>query len=241
MRTAGFRLRSFPLNRFLGPRLIDGVTGIVILGTLGIGIWVWFAMNDQSLLGSPDSLQPFSSSELRPSQEVKSSTTNSMAASDRPPASNDPVWQRPLQFGFRQRSAPMEKQVAPPVIAVTPPAQPTRPPVSHLGLRLLGTVLEHDRSMLIAMDRTGRLDFRNVGAELALEPSGIHIDSISKEFVLVSYQGKSREWRLGELLSFETESAHHSPAGTNREANPAPRMSIEDELERINRVPGTDP
>jgi hypothetical protein len=152
------------------------------------------------------------------------------------------IWTRPLQFGFRERLPP-KPLPAPAEMPRSTPATVHTPIHVDLGLRLVGTVIEEGRSTLIAIDRLGKLDFRKQGDTLELEPNGVHIESIANGSARVTYQGQSLDWYLGQSLSVAPSGASIPQQPTPPSMLPTPRtkMSVEEELEMINRVPGTDP
>jgi hypothetical protein len=114
------------------------------------------------------------------------------------------IWGRSLQNGFRAEAPTTIAPPKPPIVEAVAPAVSPPPAISDLGLRLVGTILEEGRSMAIAIDGSGTLDFRGEGDLLRLQPDGIRIDKVSKESVLVSYQGKSSTWQMGQSLQFQT-------------------------------------
>ncbi|MEQ1824847.1 MAG: hypothetical protein ABL921_02845 [Pirellula sp.] len=158
-------------------------------------------------------------------------------------ANDENVWNRPLQVGFREK--PPKPSTLPAIESVPSPiVSLPRPASLDLGLRLVGTVLETGRSMAIAIDQKGKLDFRNEGEPLQLEPAGVRIDAVAAKSVRVTYQGKSVEWGLGQSLSIASEpnaliqpSVRLTPQPTSKKMS----IEIEEELDRINRVPSDPP
>ncbi len=149
-------------------------------------------------------------------------------------------WARPLQSGFREPVQPQMPPAAPlvvtPKIAPSPrKIQPAAVPI--LGLRLIGTVVEAGRSLAIASDAQGQLDFRGVGDSFQLEPSGVKLVSIASDSVTVSVDGESTTWRLGEPLAATRSSI--DAMLDKQSATPEPRppvspLNLEEELRRLN-------
>jgi hypothetical protein len=155
-----------------------------------------------------------------------------------PVSFDDALWSRPLQYGFRDKVDLSPEPVAMP--SPSPPVVPlARTLVKDLGLRLVGTAIEAGQSIAIVVDQQGKLDFRKEGEELSLQPSGVRIESVLAKSVRISYLGQTREWGLGQPLTWETQTTIHEP-NTPSSVNPSkPKMSIEDELERMNRAEGS--
>jgi hypothetical protein len=66
--------------------------------------------------------------------------------------------------------------------------------------------------MAIAIDGMGTLDFRGEGDLLRLQPDGVRIDKVSRDYVLVSYQGESSNWKMGQTLQFQSAAIHNQPS-----------------------------
>ncbi len=132
---------------------------------------------------------------------------------------------RPLQGSPRLSTSNsgvgVEKRVAAkPPIAV-PPKPMVKMPLSTrsskaLDLRLLGTVVEPGRSVLISEKETGVIDFHAEGQTIAIgdvsvsagkrdqEPDsdrGVRIDSIGAGWAWVTYRGHRSRWEVGQPLA----------------------------------------
>ena len=150
-------------------------------------------------------------------------------------------WVRPLQYGFRSPVESDTAMVEVPVDTEPDPAmqlaQPTAPS-RDLGLRLVGTVIEPNRSTAIVMDQIGNLDFCLEQQSIQLEPSGIVVSRISDAFIEVDVQGTLHKWTLGQSLTIGSSASpvsqpyKPSPAKVDGVA-PAP-VNLDDELERLN-------
>ena len=150
-------------------------------------------------------------------------------------------WVRPLQYGFRSpveaNTAMVEAPIDPEPDPAMQLAQPTAPS-RDFGLRLVGTVIEPNRSTAIVMDQIGNLDFCLEQQSIQLEPSGIVVSRISDAFIEVDVQGTLHKWTLGQSLTIGSSASpvsqpyKPSPAKVDGVA-PAP-VNLDDELERLN-------
>ena len=239
----------------------------VISAAATVGGWDWFSLWQEDSQSQTDSAnirgdRPATSSDIagkaKKEAENKDAISHAMASD---------VWGRSLQHGFRLESSASTAPPKPPVTeanaeAIAPPPPPA---INDLGLRLVGTILEEGRSMAIAIDGLGTLDFRGEGDLLRLQPDGVRIDKVSKESVLVSYQGKSSNWQMGQSLQFQVAAIVKNPqpmapaTGSDSLDNdsldsasnsmsldqpntPAPaKMSVEDELDMLNDSAPMDP
>jgi len=236
----------------------------VISAAAAVGGWGWFSLwqEDFQAQSQTDSAnlrgdRPATSSDI--ASEAKNEAENKDAISH---AMASDVWGRSLQHGFRLESSASTAPPKPPVVEANAEAMapPPLPAINDLGLRLVGTVLEEGRSMAIAIDGLGTLDFRREGDLLRLQPDGVRIDKVSKESVLVSYQGKSSNWQMGQSLQFQVAGIAMPPEpmvpamdSTSLDSTsnsmsldqpniPAPaKMSVEDELESLNGLTPLDP
>ncbi len=174
--------------------------GIVSAAAL-IGGWGWFSQwqEDSRLEQERDSGSIKANRGSMPSDPkigVESKPIgDNVAASD--------IWGRSLQHGFRAEASTPVAPPKLPIVEAVVPVVPPPPATTDLGLRLVGTVLEEGRSMAIAIDGLGTLDFRGEGDLLRLQPDGVRIDKVSRESVLVSYQGQSSTWQMGQSLQFQ--------------------------------------
>jgi hypothetical protein len=150
-------------------------------------------------------------------------------------------WVRPLQYGFR---TPVEATTAMAEVPIEPepdtamqlvqPIAPSR----DLGLKLVGTVIEANRSTAIVMDQIGNLDFCLEQQSIQLEPSGIFVSRISDAFIEVDVQGTLHKWTLGQSLTIGSPT---SPVSQPHKSSPAkvdgvepPPVNLDEELERLN-------
>jgi len=242
-----------------------------ISAAAAVGGWGWFSLwqEDFQAQTQTDSAnlrsdRPATSSDI--ASKAKNEAENKDAISH---AMASDVWGRSLQHGFRLESSAFTTPPKQPVVeanaeAIAPPPPPP-PAINDLGLRLVGTVLEEGRSMAIAIDGLGTLDFRGEGDLLRLQPDGVRIDKVSKESVLVSYQGKSSNWQMGQSLQFQVaasvknpqpmapatgsdsldndslDSASNSMSLDQPNTPASAKMSVEDELDMLNDSAPLDP
>ncbi len=229
---------------------IDRATAAALVGALAVGLWGWFAASGLTVQSIESARAHDGGASGDGIKNDNTSTAKSFSTSQSP--SNEPtradahLWTRKLQSGFRIKSTS-------PVVQTPPKAEPSPPitnsmpapatPTLEFGLRLVGTVIEKGGSMAIAIDRAGKLDFCREGAMLQLQPEGIRIESVSNDFVCVSYRGQSSNWPMGQTLQMTQGAlpATDSPAipsiPSNADANaPAKKTKSEllDELEMIN-------
>jgi hypothetical protein len=105
-------------------------------------------------------------------------------------------------------------------------------------IRLVGTVIEAGRSMAIAIDGQGKLDFRNEGEMLQLEPAGIQITKVSADAIRVTYQGVESNWQIGQPLTItQTNILDQKPIDMEEHVQPIQKkrkMTVEEELEMMN-------
>jgi hypothetical protein len=150
-------------------------------------------------------------------------------------------WVRPLQHGFRSpveaNAAMVEAPIDPEPDPAMQLAQPTAPS-RDFGLRLVGTVIEPNRSTAIVMDQIGNLDFCLEQQSIQLEPSGIFVSHISDAFVEVNVQGTLHKWTLGQSLTISnppsTVSQPYKPIPAKVDGvAPAP-VNLDEEMERLN-------
>ena len=103
------------------------------------------------------------------------------------------LWDRPLA-GPLYDPPPVDPKPAPPV---QPEPEP-EPEPTPLEVRLVGTIIEAGRSMAIVTDASGKIDLKQVGGVLDLEPPGIRVDQIEAETVTVSFQGAQSRLKMEE-------------------------------------------
>lgn len=178
--------------------------GIIFTAAL-VGGWGWFSQwQEDSQLEQPSNSAIIKTSRALNPSDLSSKSKDELESSAKVGslASLD-IWGRSLQHGFRAEASTTVASPKPQIVEAVVPVIPPPPVISDLGLRLVGTVLEEGRSMAIAIDGSGTLDFRGEGDLLRLQPDGVRIDKVSKESVLVSYQGKSSTWQKGQTLQFQ--------------------------------------
>jgi len=218
-------------------RTMNITTAGMLVGAVGVGLLGWFAdgYSVVGLSGAENTLEQgrrFSTAGNDASD--RASTIESLLASE--------IWSRPLQAGFQIAQTQFET-VPKPLIDPTPhPAVPQDAVVLDLGLRLVGTVVEQGKSMAIAIDRQGKLDFRGEGDEFQLVPEGVHVDAILIDSIRVSFQGQASTWRLGQSLTIDAAASALSAPAVDAAAPAidaaAPArsrpMSIQEELNSLN-------
>ena len=111
---------------------------------------------------------------------------------------------------------------------------PQRTASPDVGLRLVGTVIEQGRSIAIAIDRAGKLDFCREGDSLELEPEGVRVESVFDNSVRVSFKGQASIWLMGQSLRFESEEPVPFAGPAPIESRNQSKMTLEEELELIN-------
>ncbi|MCY2974806.1 MAG: hypothetical protein NTW52_09110 [Planctomycetota bacterium] len=179
--------------------------GVISAAAL-VGGWGWFShLQEDSKFEQPSESTSIKASRALNPSDITSKSKNELEsnANSGSVASLD-IWGRSLQHGFRAEASTTIVPPKPPIVEAVAPVIPPPPAINDLGLRLVGTVLEEGRSMAIAIDGSGTLDFRGEGDLLRLQPDGVRIDKVSKGSVLVSYQGKSSTWQMGQSLQFQT-------------------------------------
>jgi len=202
------------------------------------GAWGWLASLDSFDLDAPSLGRP-RTTYSRPEFDGRSARLQINES----PSIATTVWTRSLQNGFRIpktiEKLATEARVA---TAVQKADSSEMAMTEDLGLRLVGTVIEEGRSMAIVIDKQGRLDFRSVGETLQLVPEGVKIESVSANLVNASYKGLICSWALGQSLKLNSRNGvdeSKKPAPTA--LKPIPKMSIDEELDQINRNPRVDP
>lgn len=207
----------------------------ILCAAIGVVVWGWIAdgrIAEQQLKGESRinhsrtvPVAPGSGSQSEISKESK-------GLSD--------IWSRRLQSGFRAKSTqPIAELMMPAKVSVQNAMASTRSTRADIGLRLVGTVIEKGRSMAIAIDRLGKLDFCYEGNSIQLEPEGVRVESIDADFVRVSFQGKSSTWLMGQSLRFESDVGDETvvlptDAAESIPLRTMPKLNIEEELDRIN-------
>ena len=207
-------------------------TAGMFAGAVGVGLLGWFT-DGYGVAGLSEA-----DNALKQGRRLSAASSAAPSAS---PSSFDSlmaseIWTRPLQVGFQTTATQSETTPKPQLIAPTPqPVVPQRPAVSDLGLRLVGTVVEQGKSMAIAIDRQGKLDFRGEGDLFQLVPEGIRIDAVLVDSIRVSFQGQASTWRLGQSLTFDSV-VSPLPVEAVETATPqeSRKMSIQEELNSLN-------
>ena len=230
------------INRFL-----NRTTAGILSAAVCVGVWGWMA--DGYIVEKTDRSNSNSkvsrNGPVATNKDIRSrSSDEQLVASEL--LNTSEIWNRSLQSGFQAKSTssialPMTSPVAPRPNVVIPKASP------DVGLRLVGTVIEQGRSIAIAIDQAGKLDFCREGDSLQLEPEGVHVESVSDKSVRVSFKGQASTWLMGQSLRFESDERNPnqpkgvSPRLSNEVPVPTqsptqPKMSLEEELDLINGV-----
>ena len=105
-------------------------------------------------------------------------------------------WQQRLR-GPLVDPAPKPKPRPRPV--VTAPAKPRpapRPVAPKIALSLVGTILEHDRTVGVFSDPSGNVDMKPVGEVLDLQPEGIRVDAVDQTSATVSLAGQQTQLKM---------------------------------------------
>ena len=227
-------------------RTMNRTAAGIIAASVGVGVWGWLA--DGHIIEK--SAQDNSIAIKSPNGPVAGSRDTRTQSPDEPLVASE-IWARRLQSGFQTKSSssvmePMTSVVAPRTNVVIPQRSTT----PDVGLRLVGTVIEHGRSIAIAIDRAGKLDFCREGDSLQLKPEGVRVESVSDNSVRVSFKGQASTWLMGQSLRFESEDPSEpqgvSPRFSTEIIDPPgsrnqPKMSLEEELELINGVQSSVP
>ena len=245
MKLVSLRRPSFPLNNRTTDnsvtktrRTMNRSAAGMVLAAIAVGFWGWTSSSSSPIENSEAHV---SSKRIRPEQATESSTAPTASHSNGDADSE--IWSRPLQFGFRERSDSVASATA---MSTTVPSAPVVVPKGtnskDSGLRLVGTVIEQGRSMAIAIDALGRLDFRGVGDFVQLDPQGVRIDSVSDRSVRISFQGKSVDWQMGQSLRMESDATSSEPEMPTPIVLPMrPKRTLEEELEILNGPPSDNP
>ncbi len=230
-------------------RTINRTTVATLATALAVGGWGWFVSGQLAMQSSDAAFK----NARRTSNDETTKPSSPHNSTNDPTPIDSKLWTRSLQSGFRAKPiAPFVERMVPVIPAPPTPRIVPVVPSTEIGLRLVGTVIEKGGSMAIAIDRLGKLDFCREGASLQLLPEGIRIESVSEETVRVSFQGQSANWSMGQPLRFDkgldggidrgpggvseggvpVDAIPASPAGNTLRSKP--KMSTEEELERIN-------
>ncbi len=219
----------------------------IIAASVGVGVWGWLA--DGHIIEK--SAQDNRNATKSPTGPVAGSRDTRTQSSNEPIVASEilaasEIWTRRLQSGFQTKSSssvkePMASAVAPrPNVVI-----PQRSATPDVGLRLVGTVIEQGRSIAIAIDRAGKLDFCREGDSLQLEPEGVRVETVSDNSVRVSFKGHASTWLMGQSLRLESEQPNQPQGASPRfstemvtptESRNQPKMGLEEELELINGV-----
>lgn len=222
---------------------MNRVSASILFAAIGVGVWGWFA--DGNLVENPirshskiNKPLAVSSNENSGSQN-RSSNENTIASA---------IWTRKLQSGFVVKSSSIIAEPKTPTNVALPKviASP-RSAASDTGLRLVGTVIEKGRSMAIAIDRVGKLDFCPEGNSIQLDPEGVRVESVGTDSVQVSFRGQASTWLMGQVLRFEADVGSEATAmpmqePTSKQTRPKSKLSPEEELvEELERINGDSP
>jgi hypothetical protein len=115
------------------------------------------------------------------------------------------VWKR----NWRQGASRTEGNVVPqpersPEVMVPVPNMESSIPERDTGLRLIGTFIEKDRSMGLAISPDGRLTFFREGDALEVDFEKLKVDRITTETAFISYRDRSMNWTLGQPLKVKS-------------------------------------
>ncbi len=223
-------------------RTINRSSAAIVAATVGVLVWGWFAGSQLAVINEGT----FQSSRATMAESTAKSKSSPVGQSNAKPLTESSVWTRRLQSGFSVKaSAPIVENVIPNIPVVSTPTATQTPKSMDLGLRLVGTVIEKGGSMAIAIDRVGKLDFCCEGSSLQLQPEGVRIESVSTDFVNVSFNGQSASWQMGQTLRFNTgtnEKTDLLPPSASKNSPPMkPKLSVVDELELINGTTSSAP
>lgn len=214
----------------------------ILFAAIGVGVWGWFA--DGHLTDpSARSNRPIDKSLAVASTEGSGNQIRSSKES----TSASGIWSRKLQSGFIAKSSPTIAEPKTLSNVPVPNAIAPRSAAPDAGLRLVGTVIEKGRSMAIAIDRVGKLDFCPEGNSIQLEPDGVRVESVDRDSVRVSFRGQSATWLMGQMLRFESDVGLEATAMPMQDSNskpmtPKPKLSFEQELEEeLERINGDSP
>ena len=216
---------------------MNRVSASILVAAIGVGVWGWFA---DGRLAEPSTR---SNSHINKPLAV-SSTEGSVSPnrSSKESTSTSGIWSRKLQSGFIAKLSPTIAEPKTLSNVPLPNAIAPRSTAPDAGLRLVGTVIEKGRSMAIAIDRAGKLDFCPEGNSIQLEPEGVRIESVDTDSVRVSFRGQSTTWLMGQMLRFESDVGLEATAMPMQDSNSGPmsakpKLSFEEleiQLEQVN-------
>lgn len=153
-------------------RCLNALTAAMIAGACGGGYWA------VSKIDSPETTV-----DRRPAKKMQSVEDDASQY-----VSTSEMAMRSLR-GPLYDPPPMAQRPTPP--PQPPPQSPPRvEPKARLDVRLVGTIINDDRSVAIVSDASGKLDVKSRGETLELSPAGIVIDTIDSQTVTLSYQGR---------------------------------------------------
>lgn len=161
-------------------RCLNALTTAMIAGACGGGYWAVSEINTDTSMSSARRVvqtKPFLPVENDQQMTDKSIAMRSLRG---------PLYDPPPMASRPPTSAPRPQ----------PPPQPRTPPVARLNLRLVGTIIDADRSVAIVSDSSGKLDVKSRGETLELSPAGITIDAITSQAVTLTYQGRQSTIQL---------------------------------------------
>lgn len=215
-------------------KAMNRVSASILFAAIGVGVWGWFAdghLTEPSTRSDRHIDKPLAVASTEGSGSQNRSSKESISTSD--------IWSRKLQSGFIAKSSPTNTEPRMLSNVPLPNAIVPRSAAPDAGLRLVGTVIEKGRSMAIAIDRVGKLDFCPEGNSIQLEPEGVRVESVGPDSVRVSFRGQSATWLMGQMLRFESDVGLEATAmprqdPTTGRMRPKPKLGLEEELERIN-------
>ncbi len=222
---------------------MNRVSAAILFAAIGVGLWGWFAdgkLVEKSTRSNSEINKPLAVSSNEDSRSQNRSSKENTIASG--------IWTRKLQSGFVVRSSSTIAEPKTPTNVPLPKviASP-RSATPDTGLRLVGTVIEKGRSMAIAIDRVGKLDFCPEGQSIQLDPEGVRVESVDKDSVHVSFRGQASTWLMGQVLRFESDVGSEATAmpmqdPNSKQTRPEPKLSPEEELvEELERINGDSP
>lgn len=176
-------------------RCLNGLTAAMIAGACGGGYWAVSEIDAGGTTSSArrdatiDASLPVDNDKQKPDSSV------AMRSLRGPLYDPPPVAPRPPTPAPRPQ----------------PPPQPRTPPVARLDVRLVGTIIDADRSVAIVSDSSGKLDVKSRGETLELSPAGITIDAIDSQAVTLTYQGRQSTIQLDRVPTASGASGMASP------------------------------
>ena len=159
---------------------------IALLAVIASVVVLFFALRPlvkpQSTVGNPSDTSP----------SVESSVPDNAATKTRDLSEFATVWNRRLSAPLYD---PPPRPVAPKPIVETPKPVRPKPKKPRSQLRVMGTMVEPDRSLAILSDSDGEIHVCAVGESLETPEGEVSIESIDVDRVTVSENGRSHELR----------------------------------------------